>query len=113
MLLVNIYYYYYLSHNSYNYINNIFSCRSLINLMAKPNKEHKLTDREKQVLSLLIDGYSNDEAAELLKLSRRTIEAHRSRIMLKTDLHDLPSLVKFGIKTGLTSVDTHRTKDNP
>jgi len=79
--------------------------------MAKTNKEIKLTDREKQVLSLLIDGYSNEEAADLLTLSRRTVEAHRSRIMLKTDMHDIASLVKYGIKTGLTSVDSHRTHD--
>ena len=48
--------------------------------MVRNNKEIKLTDREKQVLSLLIDGYSNEEAADLLTLSRRTIEAHRRHI---------------------------------
>ena len=79
--------------------------------MAKIKTESKITDREKQVLSLLIDGYSNDEAAELLKLSRRTVEAHRGRIMLKLNLHTLPALVKYGIKMGLTSVDSHRTQD--
>ena len=31
--------------------------------------------------------------------------------MLKTDMHDLPLLVKYGIKMGLTSVDSHRTHD--
>jgi DNA-binding NarL/FixJ family response regulator len=42
--------------------------------MVKSKTESKITDREKQVLSLLIDGSSNEEAAELLQLSRRTVE---------------------------------------
>jgi len=49
--------------------------------MAKNKSTPSLTDREKEVLTLLVDGYSNEEAGEKLKLSRRTIEAHRARIM--------------------------------
>ena len=71
--------------------------------------ERPLTDREKQVLKLLVDGYSNEEVGALLNLSRRTIEAHRARIMLKLDIHELAGLVKYAIRTGLTSVDCHRT----
>lgn len=79
--------------------------------MVKTKTEVKLTDREKQVLSMLVDGYANEEVGTLLTLSRRTVEAHRSRIMLKLNMHDLPSLVKYSIKEGLTNVDTHRTHD--
>ena len=77
--------------------------------MAKNKSTPSLTDREKEVLTLLVDGYSNEEAGEKLKLSRRTVEAHRARIMLKTNEHNLPGLVKYAIKNGLTTVDKHRS----
>jgi DNA-binding CsgD family transcriptional regulator len=67
-----------------------------------------LTEREKQVLKLLVDGYSNEEVGKILGLSRRTVEAHRARIMLKLNIHDLPALVKYSIRTGLTTVGEHR-----
>ncbi|MBK7997088.1 MAG: response regulator transcription factor [Blastocatellia bacterium] len=68
-----------------------------------------LTQREQEVLTLLADGYSNEEAGQILGLSRRTIEAHRARIMLKLNLHTLPALVKYSIQNGLVSVDKHRS----
>jgi DNA-binding NarL/FixJ family response regulator len=67
-----------------------------------------LTERECQVLKLLANGYSNEEVGKMLSLSRRTIEAHRARIMLKLNLHDLPALVKYSIRIGLTNVNEHR-----
>lgn len=67
-----------------------------------------LSPRENQVLKLIADGYSNEEASEKLLLSRRTVEAHRARIMLKLEMHDLAGLVKYAIRTGLTSIDYHR-----
>jgi len=79
--------------------------------MAKENKPKSLTEREKGVVKLLADGYSNDETAEKLGLSRRTVEAHRARIMLKLNIHTLPGLVKYAIKENITTVDAHR--DDP
>ncbi len=72
------------------------------------NKQPSLTERERQVLKLLVDGYANEEVGEILTLSRRTVEAHRARIMLKLNMHDLPALVKYSIKSGLTTADEHR-----
>lgn len=68
-----------------------------------------ITERERQVLKLLVDGYSNDEVGKILGLSRRTVEAHRARIMLKLNIHDLPALVKYSIRTGLTTANEHRS----
>ena len=76
--------------------------------MAKENKPRTLTQREKDVVKLLADGYSNEEAAEKLGLSRRTVEAHRARIMLKLNIHTLPGLVKYAVKEDITTVDIHR-----
>lgn len=72
---------------------------------------HTLTPREKEILKLLTDGYSNDETAQFLLLSRRTVEAHRARIMLKLAIHDLPGLVKYAIREGISSIDEHRSRD--
>lgn len=78
--------------------------------MRDVREDVRLTERERQVLKLLVDGYNNEEAANLLNLSRRTIEAHRARIMLKLGIGTLPGLVKYAIKVGITTVDEHRGK---
>ena len=70
--------------------------------------KNSLTERERQVLKLLVDGYSNEEVGKILELSRRTVEAHRARIMLKLSMHDLPALVKYAIRAGLTTTNEHR-----
>jgi len=57
------------------------------------------------VLKLLIDGYDNNEVAEILNVKRNTVEAHRFTIMVKLGLHDVPALVKYGLKHGLTTLD--------
>ncbi|MEW6733520.1 MAG: LuxR C-terminal-related transcriptional regulator [Acidobacteriota bacterium] len=76
---------------------------------SKSTLVSSLTEREKQVLKLLADGYSNEEASNILLLSRRTVEAHRARIMIKLQLHDLAGLVKYAIRSGLTNIQQHRS----
>jgi two-component system, NarL family, response regulator NreC len=70
--------------------------------------DRHLTERERQVLKLLVDGYSNEEVGKMFALSRRTVEAHRARIMLKLNIHDMAALVKYAIRTNLTSPYEHR-----
>lgn len=64
----------------------------------------RLTSRELQVLQLTVEGKSAAEIAALLALSPKTVETYRSRLMSKLGLNDLPSLVKFAIQHGLTSL---------
>jgi len=64
-----------------------------------------LTTSERRVLRLVVEGKSNAEAAHLLDLSPRTVETYRARLMEKLQLEDLPGLVKFAIRNGITSVD--------
>jgi len=63
-----------------------------------------LSMRERQVLQLLVQGRRYAEIAEMLSLSPKTVETYRGRILSKLGLKDLPSLVKFAIRHGLTSV---------
>jgi two-component system response regulator NreC len=60
-----------------------------------------LTAREREVLYLIAEGQTNKEVATSLNLSVYTIEAHRSRIMEKLNLHSSVDLVRFAIRHGL------------
>lgn len=64
-----------------------------------------LTFNERRILRLIADGKSNIEAARVLGLSPRTVETYRGRLMEKLQLEDLPALVKFAVRTGMTSVE--------
>jgi DNA-binding NarL/FixJ family response regulator len=64
-----------------------------------------LTVRERQVLQLVVEGKSSAQTADLLSLSPKTVESYRSRIRQKLGIHDLPGLVKFAIRLGVTSLD--------
>lgn len=61
-----------------------------------------LSQREREVLELVVDGVTSAEIAKQLSLSPRTVETYRSRIMDKLDIHDLPALIRFAIENGIT-----------
>ena len=61
----------------------------------------KLTDREREVLELVIKGYSNKEAAKLLDVSNRTIDVHRAHIMEKLEVEDLAGMTVIAMHCGL------------
>ena len=64
-----------------------------------------LSHTEREILKLVANGRSNAEAAQRLGLSPRTVETYRGRLMEKLQLADLPALVKFAIRHGITSLD--------
>jgi DNA-binding NarL/FixJ family response regulator len=64
-----------------------------------------LTVREREVLQLIVDGKSNAAAGSLLGLSPRSVETYRARAMQKLGIEDLPTLVKFAIRHGLTTLE--------
>ena len=60
----------------------------------------RLSEREHQVLSLIVEGLANKEIADRFHLSVRTIEKHRQSIMKKLGIHKATELVKFAITRG-------------
>jgi DNA-binding NarL/FixJ family response regulator len=68
-------------------------------------REEPLTGREREVLKLIAEGNTNQEIADVLCLSRKTVESHRANIMRKLDLHDVTELVKYALRTGLIRLD--------
>ncbi len=61
-----------------------------------------LSPREREILQLIAEGKTTRRMAEILFLSPKTIDNHRANIHRKLDLHDVPSLVKFAIRTGIS-----------
>jgi two-component system response regulator NreC len=60
-----------------------------------------LTPRERQVLQLVAEGKSTKAIADLLSISVKTAESHRTRIMEKLAIHETASLVRYAIRTGV------------
>ena len=62
-----------------------------------------VTQREREVLKLLAEGYLNKEIAEFLHISVKTVEKHRANIMNKLDLHNASALTAYAIEKGLVT----------
>ncbi len=60
-----------------------------------------LTSRQREILQLMAEGYTNKEIASRLSLSTRTVESHRSDLMERLGVHDVPSLVLIALRAGL------------
>lgn len=60
-----------------------------------------LTEREREVLTYLAEGASNDEIAAALVISPKTVERHRENIMHKLNLHSRAELVRYAIRKGI------------
>src|SRR5215469_3820861 len=66
---------------------------------------HVLTPREVEVLTLVAEGHTNQEIADRLTLSIKTVQAHRANIMEKLGLRDITHLVRFALRHGLIPSD--------
>ncbi len=60
-----------------------------------------LTNRQREVLQLIVESNTAKEIAILLGLSVKTVESHRADIMTRLDIHDVPGLVRFAMRMGL------------
>lgn len=61
-----------------------------------------LSNREREILQLIVEGKSNKEISDILFISPKTVETYKSRIMQKLDIRDVPSLVRYAIKHGIS-----------
>jgi len=62
------------------------------------------TEREREVLQLIAEGYTNKEVAVHLKISLKTALVHRNNIMQKLDIHRQADLIRYALKEGITSI---------
>ncbi len=69
--------------------------------VAQKNTNIEISEREKDVLKLIAKGYSNQEIADKLFLSKRTVDGHKARLFEKTGAKNAPNLIMFALKNGL------------
>jgi len=66
----------------------------------------QLTERQRVVIQLIADGYSNQEIAEKLVISPYTVQTHCTNVLRKLNLHSRADLIKYAIRHGLTELDS-------
>lgn len=77
--------------------------RTLIRNPDAARATHPLSNREKQILQLVAEGFSTREIAARLGLSIRTVDNHRTNIMRKLNLHNVAALTRYAIQNDLVS----------
>ncbi|MBN2637181.1 MAG: response regulator transcription factor [Prolixibacteraceae bacterium] len=66
--------------------------------------DSELTERETEILLLICKGLTNNEIADKLVLSKRTVDKHRENLLLKTQSKNTANLVIYAIKNGLLQI---------
>ena len=66
----------------------------------------QLTARQREVLQMIAEGKNTKEIAGTLGISVKTVEAHRLQLMARLNIHDVPGLVRYAIRSGLVSSET-------
>lgn len=61
----------------------------------------KLTGRQREILQLIAEGHNTKQIGGLLKISPKTVEYHRVKLMDRLNMHDIPGLVRFALRAGL------------
>ena len=64
----------------------------------------QLTERERDVLKLMAEGYATREIANMLVLSHKTIEGHKTNLMAKLGIHNRTELIKYALRKGIITV---------
>jgi two-component system response regulator NreC len=70
----------------------------------KKGVENLLSGREREILQLIAEGNSIPQISNLLCISKKTVEAHKTHIMEKLNIHDKVGLIKYAIRSGLTKL---------
>ena len=61
----------------------------------------QLTGRQREILQLIAEGQNTKKIGEILKVSPKTVEYHRMKLMNCLNVHDIPGLVRFALRVGL------------
>jgi len=64
-----------------------------------------LTPRQREILQLIAEGLTTKAIADRLHVSVKTVETHRSQLMERLDIHDVPGLVRYAIRIGLVRAE--------
>jgi DNA-binding NarL/FixJ family response regulator len=78
--------------------------QQLASMKGGQDPYEQLTDREREVLKLAAEGYTTQEIADMLVLSPKTVEGHKTNLMSKLDIHNRTELVKYALRKGIITV---------
>ena len=73
--------------------------------LAEVEPYDRLTAREREILKLIAEGHTSQVIADMLVISLKTVQGHRTKIMEKLDIHNRTELIKFAMRKGLISVE--------
>jgi len=74
---------------------------------SQPSPSPALTDRQKDVVPLIAEGYSNKQMAVLLFISVKTVEKHRQALMDKLNIHQVASLTRYAVSQRLVEAESY------
>lgn len=72
-----------------------------IEIGGRTSPLEQLTSRQREILQLIAEGQNTKQIGEILKISPKTVEYHRMKLMNSLDVHDVPGLVRFALRVGL------------
>jgi len=78
--------------------------RQTARLEKRNGSSEQLTDREREILKLLAEGHSTHEIAQMLVISPKTVERHKTNLMAKLDVHSRLDLFKYALRKGIVIV---------
>lgn len=64
----------------------------------------RLTDREREILKLLAEGHTTQKIADMLAISSKTVDGHKTNLMSKLDIHNRTELIKYALRKGIITV---------
>jgi DNA-binding NarL/FixJ family response regulator len=79
----------------------IKSYKKMVKSGKKVDEFSRLTNREREILQLIAEGFTSKQIGEMLYISDKTVENHRANIMGKLDIHDTAGLVRYAVRIGL------------
>jgi len=79
-------------------------CQQKVAIEGEKDSYQHLTDREREMLKLVAEGYTAKEIADMLVISLRTVETHKTNLMKKLNIHNKADLIRFAIRKGIITV---------
>jgi len=79
-------------------------CQQKVATEGETGSYQNLTDREREMLKLVAEGYTAREIADMLVISLRTVETHKTNLMKKLNIHNKADLIRFAIRKGIITV---------
>ena len=86
------------------YISSVLSPMLLSGFLENERQSRELSGREREILKLLAEGYSNREIADFLSISVKTVETHRANIMRKHNFKNVTELVLYAVRNHIIEV---------